>query len=159
MGDSAIEKLLEILKDVLKIEFPIDDFYGETTNNIGTISGGVKTNVIAANAEAGLHIRTTSDEKPILDKVSEIIDGRGEIEVMSISKPMKMLSVEGFKQKVVRFTTDIPHLSNWGKPLLLGAGSILVAHTKDEFVLKKDLEETVELYVNLVKKLLDVRDN
>ena len=66
-----------------------------------------------------------------------------------------MLQVEGFRQKVVRFTTDIPHLPNWGTPLLLGAGSILVAHTKNEFVLKKDLEESVGLYVNLVKKLLN----
>ena len=153
-GESAIEKLLEVLHDVLKIEFPHDEFYGATTNNIGTISGGVKTNVIAANAEAGLHIRTTSDEKPILEKIAEVIGERGEIEVMSISKPVKMLAVEGFRQKVVRFTTDIPHLSNWGTPLLLGAGSILVAHTKNEFVLKKDLEEAVGLYVSLAKKLL-----
>ena len=65
-----------------------------------------------------------------------------------------MLEVDGFKQKVVRFTTDIPYLTNWGQPLLLGPGSILVAHTKDEFVLKKDLEEAVELYVRLVKELL-----
>ncbi len=71
MGESAIEKLLEILNDVLKIEFPVDDFYGETTNNIGTISGGLKTNVIAPNAEAGLHIRTTGDEKPILERIAE----------------------------------------------------------------------------------------
>ena len=84
----------------------------------------------------------------------ENLGGRGEIEIMSVSKPVKMLAVEGFKQKVVRFTTDIPHLTNWGKPLLLGAGSILDAHTKSEFVLKKDLETAVELYVNLVKKLL-----
>ncbi len=55
----------------------------------------------------------------------------------------------------MRFTTDIPHLPDWGMPLLLGAGSILVAHTKDEFVLKRDLEEAVGLYVNLVKILLD----
>lgn len=156
MGESAIEKLLEVLNDVLKIEFPVDEFYGATTNNIGTISGGVKTNVIAANAEAGLHLRTTTDEKPILERIAEVIGDRGEIEVMSVSKPVKMLAVEGFKQKVVRFTTDIPHLSNWGQPLLLGAGSILVAHTKDEFVLKKDLETAVELYVNLVKKLLKI---
>ncbi len=153
-GESAIEKLLEILNDVLKIEFPTDEFYGETTNNIGTISGGVKTNVIAPHAEAGLHVRTTGDEKIVLEKIAEIVGTRGEIEVMSVSKPVKMLAVEGFRQKVVRFTTDIPHLSNWGKPLLLGAGSILVAHTKDEFVLKKDLETAVELYVNLVKNLL-----
>ena len=154
MGESAIEKLLDVLNDVLKIEFPTDEFYGETTNNIGTISGGLKTNIVAPNAEAGLHLRTTGDEKPILEKIAEVVGTRGEIEVMSVSKPVKMLAVEGFKQKIVRFTTDIPHLSNWGKPLLLGAGSILVAHTKDEFVLKKDLEESVELYVNLVKKLL-----
>ena len=155
LGESAIDKLLDVLNDVRKIEFPDDEFYGATTNNIGTISGGVKTNVIAANAEAGLHIRTTGDEQPILELLEKTIDGRGEIEIMSISKPVKMLAVEGFKQKIVRFTTDIPHLSNWGQPLLLGAGSILVAHTKGEFVVKKDLKESVKLYVNLAKKLLE----
>ena len=156
MGESAIEKLIEILNDVLKIEFPADEFYGETTNNIGTINGGLKTNIIAPNAEAGLHIRTTGDEQIVLEKIKEVVGKRGEIEVMSISKPVKMLAVEGFTQKVVRFTTDIPHLSNWGTPLLLGAGSILDAHTKHEFVLKKDLETAVELYVNLAKKLLKI---
>jgi len=90
----------------------------------------LKTNVIAPNAEAGLHIRLTTDEKPILEVLEKAIDGRGRIEIMSVAKPVKMLAVEGFRQKVVRFTTDIPHLSNWGTPLLLGAGSILVAHTK-----------------------------
>ncbi len=154
MGESAIEKLLDILSDVRKIEFPADEFFGETTNNIGLIGGGLKTNVIAPEAEAGLHIRLTTEEKPILEILEKTIDGRGEIEIMSVAKPVKMLAVEGFRQKVVRFTTDIPHLSNWGTPLLLGAGSILVAHTKDEFILKRDLEEAVKLYVNLAKKLL-----
>ncbi len=154
MGESAIEKLLDILTDVRKIEFPSDEFFGETTCNIGLISGGLKTNIIPPNAEAGLHIRLTTDEKPILAQLEKAIDGRGFLEVTSFSLPVKMLEVEGFRQKVVRFTTDIPHLTNWGQPLLLGAGSILVAHTKDEFVMKKDLEEAVWLYVNLVKKLL-----
>ena len=153
-GESAIEKLLDILNDIRRAEFPNDEFFGETTNNIGLISGGLKTNVIAPNAEAGLHIRLTTDEKPVLEILEKTIDGRGRLEIMSVARPVKMLKVEGFKQKVVRFTTDIPHLSNWGTPLLLGAGSILVAHTKDEFVLKKDLEKAVGLYENLVKKLL-----
>ena len=155
MGESAIEKLLDILRDVREIEFPAEEFFGETTNNIGLISGGLKTNVVAPSAEAGLHIRLTTDEQPVLEVLEKAIGGRGEIEIMSIAKPVKMLQVEGFRQKVVRFTTDIPHLSNWGTPLLLGAGSILVAHTKDEFVLKRDLEEAVGLYVNLVKNLRD----
>ena len=154
MGESAIEKLLDILADIRQIEFPNDEFFGETTNNIGLIGGGLKTNVIAPNAEAGLHIRLTTDDAPVLEILEKTIDGRGEIEILSVAKPVKMLAVEGFRQKVVRFTTDIPHLPNWGQPLLLGAGSILDAHTSHEFVLKKDLETAVELYVNLVMKLL-----
>ena len=153
-GESAIEKLLDILQDVRKIEFPSDEFFGETTCNIGLIGGGLKTNIIAPEAEAGMHIRLTSDEKPILELVEKAIDGRGRIEISSIARPVKMLAVENFRQKVVRFTTDIPHLSNWGTPLLLGAGSILVAHTNDEFVAKKDLQASLGLYVNLAKKLL-----
>ncbi len=153
-GESAIEKLLDILNDVRKLELPTDEFYGKTTLNIGLLSGGLKTNIIPPNAEAGLHIRLVTDEKPVLELLEKAVKNRGDLEVSSFSLPVKMLEVEGFTQKVVRFTTDIPHLTNWGTPLLLGAGSILVAHTKDEFVKKIDLEKSVELYVNLVKKLL-----
>lgn len=154
-GESAIEKLLDILNDLRKTELPQDEFFGETTLNIGLISGGLATNVIPPFAETGLHIRMVTELEPVLEIIEKAVNERGEIEVLSCSLPVKMLEVEGFKQKVVRFTTDIPHLPNWGTPLLLGAGSILVAHTKNEFVLKKDLEEAVGLYENLVKKLLE----
>jgi len=153
-GDSAIEKLLDILEDVRHTKFPDDEFFGETTVNVGTIEGGVALNVIPPTAEAGLAIRLTTKREPIETALVNLLRERGEIEVLSCSEPVKMIPVEGFKQKVVRFTTDIPYLAKWGKPLLLGPGSILVAHTKDEFVLKKDLEEAVGLYVDLAKKLL-----
>jgi acetylornithine deacetylase len=155
-GESAIEKLLDILADLRQTDLPTDDFFGETTLNIGLISGGLATNVIPPNAETGLHIRMVTQLEPVMEQIEKAVAGRGEIEVMSCSLPVKMLQVEGFRQKVVRFTTDIPHLPNWGTPLLLGAGSILVAHTKNEFVLKKDLAESVGLYVDLVRKLLNV---
>ena len=158
-GDSAIEKLLDILQDVREIEFPNDEFFGETTCNIGTLNGGLKINIVPPNAEAGLLIRLTTPKEQIQEILEKTIGRRGELEVTSFSLPVKMLAVEGFRQKVVRFTTDIPHLPNWGKPLLLGAGSILVAHTKDEFVLKKDLEEAVNLYCSLTTKLLAEADN
>ena len=74
-GDSAIEKLIEILNDVLQIEFPNDEFFGETTNNIGLISGGLKTNVIAPNAEAGLHIRLATDDSPIIEILKKRLTG------------------------------------------------------------------------------------
>jgi acetylornithine deacetylase len=155
-GESAIEKLLDILNDVRRIDFPNDEFFGETTCNIGTLEGGMKLNIVPAKAEAGLLIRLTTRKEPVWEILEKIVEGRGELELLSVSEPVKMLAVEGFRQKAVRFTTDIPHLPNWGTPLLLGAGSILDAHTSHEFVLKKDLEESVGLYVNLVKKLLKV---
>ncbi|NNE98637.1 MAG: M20/M25/M40 family metallo-hydrolase [Pyrinomonadaceae bacterium] len=155
MGDSAIVKILEVLQDILDADLPKDEFFGETTLNIGTIKGGLKTNVVPPSAEAGLHIRMVSDLEPVEKILQEAISGRATLETMSCSLPVKMLEVEGFKQKVVRFTTDIPYLTKWGTPLLLGAGSILDAHTKHEFVLKKDLEKAVALYENLVKKLLN----
>ena len=154
MGESAIEKMLEVLRDILGADLPEDDFFGETTINIGTIKGGLKTNIVPPFAEAGLHIRMVSELKPVKKALEKAIDGRATLETMSCSLPVKMLAVEGFKQKIVRFTTDIPQLTKWGKPLLLGAGSILNAHTSHEFVLKKDLEESVKLYENLVRKLL-----
>ena len=153
-GDSAIEKLLDILEDVRHTKFPNDEFFGETTVNIGTVEGGVALNVIPPRAEAGLAIRLTTPKEPIFEAVKNVVRDRGEIEILSCSEPVKMLAVDGFNQKVVRFTTDIPYLTNWGQPLLLGPGSILVAHTKDEFVLKQDLQEAVGLYTNLVKNLL-----
>ena len=158
-GDSAIEKLLDILEDIRRTKFPNDEFFGETTVNIGTVEGGAALNVIPPTAQAGLAIRLTTKKQPIEDAVRSIVRDRGEVEVLSFSEPVRMLEVDGFNTKVVRFTTDIPHMPNWGKPLLIGPGSILVAHTKDEFVLKKDLEESVRLYVQLAKKLLAEASN
>lgn len=157
-GDSAIEKLMDILDELRHTKFPNEEFFGETTVNIGTIEGGVALNVVPPRAEAGLLIRLTTPREPIENALTNLLRGRGEIEVLSCSEPVKMLPVEGFKQKTVRFTTDIPYLTNWGRPLLLGPGSILVAHTKDEFVLKKDLERAVQQYIDLSKELLNRRD-
>lgn len=157
-GESAIEKLLDILEDLRHTKLPSDEFFGETTCNLATLDGGIALNVIPPSAECGMLIRLTTPMEPIRDALESLIRDRGELEIMSYSLPVKMLAVDGFNQKVVRFTTDIPHLPNWGQPLLLGPGSILVAHTKDEFVLKKDLETSVELYVDLVKKLLATND-
>jgi acetylornithine deacetylase len=153
-GDSAIDTLLDILNDIRSTHFPHDEFFGETTVNIGTLEGGLALNIVPPKAAAGLLIRLTTKREPIEQALESVIRGRGEIEVLSCSEPVKLQPVDGFTQKVVRFTTDIPHMPNWGKPLLLGPGSILVAHTKDEFVRKADLADAVEHYSSLVTRLL-----
>ena len=55
---------------------------------------------------------------------------------------------------VAAFTTDIPALSAWGAPVLLGPGSIHVAHTDREFISKKQLHDAIDLYCSVAKQLL-----
>lgn len=152
-GESAIDKLLDILASIRAIEWPRDDFFGETTCNIGTISGGRASNVIASDAEALIHLRLVTRSELIKLLVENAVGGRAAIEYLSLSEPVRMLAVDGFEPCVVRFGTDIPYLTNWGKPLLLGPGSILLAHTAEERIAKAELREAVELYVRLARVL------
>jgi acetylornithine deacetylase len=55
---------------------------------------------------------------------------------------------------IAAFTTDIPALSDWGEPVLIGPGSIHVAHTEGEYVEKKELAAAVEIYCGIAKKLV-----
>ena len=152
-GESAIEKLLDILQDIRASEWPEDSYFGTTTCNIGVLSGGTRPNVIADKARAELQIRLGIDIEHVTRLLAEVTGARGHLEYASAHNPVRLFSVAGFEQCVVRFTTDVPYLSNWGKPLLLGPGSILDAHTDHERISKRELEEAVELYVTLAKKL------
>jgi acetylornithine deacetylase len=152
-GESAIEKLLDILQDIRAHEWPEDGFFGTTTCNIGVLSGGTRPNVIADKARAELQIRLGIDIEHVKTVLDAAAEGRGRLEYASAHNPVRLYSVPGLEQCVVRFTTDIPYLSNWGKALLLGPGSILDAHTDHERVSKRELEQAVELYVALAKKL------
>jgi acetylornithine deacetylase len=66
---------------------------------------------------------------------------------------IQMRALPGFETMVAKFTTDIPSLTHWGEPFLLGPGSIHVAHTPDECLAKQELLDCVELYVKLVTQL------
>ncbi len=158
-GRSAIEQMLDVLADLRARAWPRDEFFGETTCNIGTIKGGTRPNVIPAEAAAELQIRLVKPSGTIKALLEETVAGRARVEYMSAAEPVRMLSVEGFEREVVRFTTDIPYLSSWGKPLLLGPGSILDAHTDGERISKQELEEAVELYTRLVKSLLAAKSS
>ncbi len=62
-GDSAIEKLVDILNRLREAEFPTDSRLGETHFNIGTIEGGRAANVVADHAQAEILIRTVSESQ------------------------------------------------------------------------------------------------
>jgi acetylornithine deacetylase len=152
-GESAIEKLLDILQEIRRREWPEGEFFGTTTCNIGVLSGGTRPNVIPDKARAELQIRLGIDIEHVKRVLEDAVSGRGRLEYASAHNPVRLFSVPGFEQCVVRFTTDVPYLSNWGKPLLLGPGSILDAHTDHEKISKQELNRAVDLYVELAKKL------
>ncbi|MCA1615217.1 MAG: M20/M25/M40 family metallo-hydrolase [Acidobacteria bacterium] len=153
-GESAVEKLLDVLADLRAHRWPRDDFFGETTCNIGTLSGGTRPNVIAPRAEAELQLRLVTDARSVKETFERVVAGRAAVEYLSENDPVRLTPVEGFDGAAVRFTTDIPYLTSWGRPLLLGPGSILDAHTSHERVRKSELAESVELYARLARTLL-----
>ena len=153
-GESAIEKLLDVLDDIRRLDWPNDEVFGETTCNIGIISGGTRANVIPNEAQANLQIRLAIDSEPVKTALEQAVAGRARIDYGSIHDPVHLMSIEGFEHMLARFTTDIPYLSNWGRPLLLGPGSILDAHTDHERVKKSELIRAVDIYSNLVGTLM-----
>ena len=153
-GESAIQKLLDVLESIRQCAWPADDVLGATTSNIGIISGGTRANVIPDAASAELQLRLVSEVGPVKRILEAAIAGRAEVEYLSEHQPIHLETVDGIEQCVVRFTTDIPYLSNWGKPLLLGPGSILNAHTEHESVEKRELLEAVDIYAQLARALL-----
>jgi acetylornithine deacetylase len=65
-----------------------------------------------------------------------------------------METVDGFEQAVFPFTTDIPFLGAWGRPLLFGPGSVHVAHTPHEHVRLSELRAAVDAYAAIARQLL-----
>ena len=155
-GESAIESLLDVLDDVRRVDWPADETFGETTCNIGVVSGGTRANVIPPEARATLQIRLATNANSVKRLLEQAIAGRGSLEYTSVHDPVRLLAIDGFDHTIVRFTTDIPYLTNWGTPLLIGPGSILDAHAAHERVRKEELLKSIELYCNLTRRLLDL---
>lgn len=154
LGDSAIDKLIEALHDVLAMPLPVEPEIGPSTLNIGLIEGGRAPNVIADKAEAHLLIRLVGPSQVVKDAVINAVAGRADVS-FSLDLPfVRMRKIGDLPTMVAKFTTDIPSLTNWGEPFLLGPGSIHVAHTPNEKIAKKELLEAVDLYYNLATSLV-----
>jgi acetylornithine deacetylase len=153
MGESATEKLLDILNELRATRLPQSDALGATTMNIGVIKAGVAANVIPPEAEAELMFRVVEDADSLKQLIERVADGRAQISYTFSCEPVFTERLSGFETTVVAFTTDIPLLSNWGKPLLYGPGSILDAHTEHEKISKQELTQAVTAYARMVARL------
>ncbi len=155
LGESAIDKLLDFLEDIRRLPLPVDPVLGASTLNIGTISGGRAPNVIPDHARAEIMVRLVGDAAPVREAFQRAASGRVELHEVLMVPAVRLKSLDGFPTTVVAFTTDIPAFGGaWGEPLLIGPGSIHVAHTMHEHVAKAQLLEAVEIYKRIVRTLL-----
>ena len=154
LGESAIDKLLVALTRLRAMELPVNPEIGPSTLNIGVIEGGRAPNVIPDAARAQLLYRLVGPADELRRRISEAVEGAARVEFILEIPYQKFRTVEGLPSMVAAFTTDIPQLGNWGEPLLIGPGSIHVAHTPREYIEKKQLIDAVDLYAGIARKLL-----
>lgn len=157
LGESAIDKLVEALHRLRTMKLPEDPEVGHCTMNIGTIEGGRAPNVIPDKARALLLFRLIAPSEPLREQIVSAVGDLVKVDFTLDIPFVRLRTFEGLPTMVAKFTTDIPALSNWGQPLLLGPGSIHVAHTEGEYVEKKQLCQAVELYCAMARKLVRAR--
>ena len=154
LGESAIDKLIDGLVALRTGEWPSDPLLGTTHFTVGLISGGVAPNVISPHAEAEVFFRTVGPHEPLRQVLHRTLGGRVTIEEILELPAMRMHTVPGFETAVFSYFSDIPFLSNWGTPLLLGPGSIHVAHTDREHIAVDELDRAIGVYEKLAATLL-----
>ena len=154
LGESAIEKLIDAIVEMRSMEWPQDPVLGTTYYTVGLIRGGVAPNVIPPDADAEVMFRTVGDATDIRRLLDARLGGKVGLEDVLDVPPVRLRAVPGFSPAVFSFTTDIPFLERWGEPLLVGPGSVTLAHTADEHVEIADLEQAVDIYVQLATSLI-----
>ena len=153
LGESAIDKLLEALNRLRAMKLPVEEGIGPCTLNIGVIEGGRAPNVIPDKARAQLLYRLVGPTDELRREIERSVAGLAKVEFILEIPFVRLRTLDGLPTMVAAFTTDIPALTNWGQPLLIGPGSIHVAHTEGEYIEKRQLSDAVDLYCVIAKKL------
>ena len=154
LGESAIDKLIEALSRLRAMKLPTEEGVGPCTLNIGMIEGGRAPNVIPDQARAQLLYRLVGPAQQLRREIEQAVGDLAEVGFTLEIPFVRLRTLNGLPTMVAAFTTDIPALSNWGEPLLVGPGSIHAAHTEGEYVEKKQLRDAVDLYCSIAKQLL-----
>ena len=154
LGESAIDKLLEALSGLRAMRLPEAEGIGSTTLNIGLIEGGRAPNVIADKARAQLLYRLIGPSDQLKREILQAVGDLAQVDFVLEIPLVRLRTLDGLPTMIAAFTTDIPALSNWGEPLLVGPGSIHVAHTEGEYVEKEQLHAAVDLYCSIARRLL-----
>jgi succinyl-diaminopimelate desuccinylase len=182
IGINAADKLICFIE---KLKSSIDTssvhhLLGRTTVEVTQLLGGIKTNVIPANATATLDIRTIPgykheeiinsakdiaklmmDEKPELYIDIEVENNRTAVETLEdnlfVKKIKKVYEKLGYDYgcKGLNFYTDASQLIPQMKIpfVILGPGEDTMAHQKDERIKISSVSKLTEIYIEYLLRL------
>ena len=153
LGESAIDKLIPALARLRAMPLPSHPQVGPCTLNIGLIEGGRAPNVIPDYAHADLLYRLVGPSDELRQQIVATAGDQVQVTFPLELPFLRLRTVDGLPTMIAAFTTDIPKLTNWGEPLLIGPGSIHVAHTDGEYIEKHQLHEAIDLYCEIAKGL------
>ena len=153
LGESAIDRLLDALMLLRGVQLPEDPLLGRTHYSVGLIEGGVAPNVISPHASAEVMFRLVSDGAAVREAIA-VLETLVTIEQILEVPVVRMHTLPGLESAAFAFTTDVPLLTRWGTPVLVGPGSIHVAHTSEEHIAVDELNHAVTLYGDLAARLL-----
>lgn len=157
-GRSAILQLLELLQAVRDADWGSSPLLGAGTANIGVVQAGRAANVVPDAAEAHVFVRVVDSVEAVRERITRIV-ARAELPVEwsedTSNDPQELDTITDEPDTVVSFNTDVAHLTRFGKRLLVGPGSILVAHGPEERIALTELRAAVELYRRTVVTLLE----
>ncbi|MEM6673638.1 MAG: M20/M25/M40 family metallo-hydrolase [Planctomycetota bacterium] len=155
LGPSAVHELVGCCAKLVASPWGEAPDLGPGTINVGRISGGLAPNVVAPEARADILVRAVEEPEVVRERVLaalgehvELLEGREQY------GPVRFHVPEGEESEPVAFGTDAPHLTRWGTPLLIGPGSIDLAHTDEERIEVREVEEGAARHVATVLELL-----
>lgn len=153
-GVSAVALFVDLINKLRAIEFPEDPEMGDTTWNVGKLISDNPQNILSPLLTCRIYFRTTQASDDLV--VKEMLGLQTpEIEIKSLGgdTPMHYTVLPGFPTTTVAFGSDAPQLTNCEHKLLIGPGSILVAHTDRECVRLSDLQKAIDNYVKIFEIL------
>lgn len=153
LGVSAIDKLVDAIVALRDVRWPEDPVLGRSFYSVGFINGGVAPNVISPEADAELMFRTVGDHVDLRRAIEARVGDLVSVEDILVVPLVRLTTVPGMATAVFSFTTDIPFLDRWGAAVLVGPGSVTLAHTADECCEIAELTRAVDVYVDVANQL------
>jgi acetylornithine deacetylase/succinyl-diaminopimelate desuccinylase-like protein len=164
----AMRRVLEVIEqkiipDLARTSHPK---LGPTTLNVGTISGGSKINIVPDVCSIEVDCRVVPGIEPEKMRATFEAELRAvvpdiEVRLQRYSAPLdtdetlpwvKKLGAQAKGFTTAPWFSDASVLSGPRCPAVcIGPGSIAQAHTKDEFILLRDLEEGAELFQRWIR--------